>query len=36
MPLHRHDAVPPGEPMLALVDDDELDARKHLRVLPEE
>lgn len=26
----------PGEPMLVLVDDDELDARKHLRVSPEE
>ena len=26
----------PGQPMLVLVDDDELDARKHLRVSPEE
>ena len=26
----------PGEPMLEPVDDDELDARKHLRVSPEE
>ncbi|GJF11581.1 cupin [Mycolicibacterium cyprinidarum] len=26
----------PGEPMLVLVDDDELDARKHLRVSPED